>query len=308
MAPNGAPEPVGVGQGVADGQAHVGHATAGPPPPRRRTPPSSGRSTGGGRPLDAVVGDAEQLVGLDDLEALVHQRGGVDGDLRAHRPGRMGQGLVDADRGQLVGRPAPERPARGGEQQPGHVVAAVPARRHWWTAQCSESTGTISAPGVPRARWHDRRPGDERLLVGQGQAPAGLEGGQGHRQPGEADHAVDDHVGQAWRWRPGPRARPAPRCPAGSRSASSAAERGVADGHHLGPERAGPGRPAGRPSAGRRGPPPRTARGRSATTSRAWVPIDPVEPTRLTVTGRRSGPASADIRPARAPWSTGSSL
>ena len=22
------------------------------------------------------------------------------------------------------------------------------ARRHWWTAQCSESTGTISAPGV----------------------------------------------------------------------------------------------------------------------------------------------------------------
>src|SRR5205085_385465 len=26
------------------------------------------------------------------------------------------------------------------------------ARRHWWTAQCSESTGTISAPGVDRTR------------------------------------------------------------------------------------------------------------------------------------------------------------
>ena len=25
--------------------------------------------------------------------------------------------------------------------------------KHWWTAQCSESTGTISAPGGARARW-----------------------------------------------------------------------------------------------------------------------------------------------------------
>ena len=54
--------------------------------------------------LDLVVGDAEQLVGLDHLEALVHQRADESiGDLRAHRPRRMGQRLVDVDVGQLGG-------------------------------------------------------------------------------------------------------------------------------------------------------------------------------------------------------------
>ena len=45
---------------------------------------------------DAVLArrGAEQLVGLDDLEALVHERRGVDGDLGAHAPGGVGQGLA----------------------------------------------------------------------------------------------------------------------------------------------------------------------------------------------------------------------
>ena len=45
----------------------------------------------------------EQPAGLDDLQGLVHQRGRVDRDLRAHVPGGMGQGL---------GRPSPRPVAR----------------------------------------------------------------------------------------------------------------------------------------------------------------------------------------------------
>src|ERR1700722_17483399 len=39
-----------------------------------------------------------------------------------------------------------------GAKPAGDLVAPI-ARRHWCTAQCSESTGTISAPGVLRTRW-----------------------------------------------------------------------------------------------------------------------------------------------------------
>ena len=112
MAPNGGADAVGPGQGVPDGQAHVGHGQLG-----------DGGAVGVGdhrvhdrlrvdHHVDLVVADAdavlpgrraEQLVGLDDLEALVHERRRVDGDLRAHDPGGVGQGVVDGDR--RPGRP-----------------------------------------------------------------------------------------------------------------------------------------------------------------------------------------------------------
>ena len=44
--------------------------------------------------VDLVVIDPEQLVGLDHLQALVHQRARVDGDLRPHLPGGMGERLA----------------------------------------------------------------------------------------------------------------------------------------------------------------------------------------------------------------------
>ena len=45
-----------------------------------------------------------------------------------------------------------------------------------------DDLGPRGAPGL----LHDRRAGDERLLVGQGQPLARLERGHGHRQAGEA--------------------------------------------------------------------------------------------------------------------------
>ena len=66
---------------------------------------------------DAVVGHVEQVVGLDDLEALVHERGGIDRDLRTHVPGRMREGLLERDVGELAGRLAAERAARRRDPQ-----------------------------------------------------------------------------------------------------------------------------------------------------------------------------------------------
>ena len=94
-------------EGVPDGQAHVRHAQLGD---RRAVGELHHRVDHGLRvhdDLDVVVVDPEQLVGLDDLEPLVHQRAGVDRDLRTHRPRRMGQSLVDRDRRR--GRPVSAR-------------------------------------------------------------------------------------------------------------------------------------------------------------------------------------------------------
>ena len=44
--------------------------------------------------VDAVHVDAEEPAGLDHFQALVEERGGVDGDLAAHVPGRMFERLL----------------------------------------------------------------------------------------------------------------------------------------------------------------------------------------------------------------------
>ncbi len=69
------------------------------------------------------------------------------------------------------------------------------ARRHWWTAQCSLSTGTSSAPGVSRDGAHHGPGGDQRFLVRQREPSSGTQRRHRHRQAGEADHTVDRDLG-----------------------------------------------------------------------------------------------------------------
>ena len=52
--------------------------------------------------LDAVVLDVEEQVRLDDLEPLVHERGGVRRDDEPHVPRRMGERLGRGDLGELL--------------------------------------------------------------------------------------------------------------------------------------------------------------------------------------------------------------
>ena len=98
MAPIGVPEATGVAERVPDGQSHVWLGKLGH---RRSVNELHHRvydRLGVNNDRDPVVIHAEQLVGLDDLEALVHEGGGVHRDLRPHLPGRMGQRLCHLDR------------------------------------------------------------------------------------------------------------------------------------------------------------------------------------------------------------------
>ncbi len=65
--------------------------------------------------LDPLVRQVEQEVCLDDLEPLVGERRRVDGDLRAHAPGRVSERIVGCYVLELRSVAAAERSARGGE-------------------------------------------------------------------------------------------------------------------------------------------------------------------------------------------------
>ena len=67
--------------------------------------------------VDLLVAHPEQMVGLDQLEPLVHQRGRVDRDLAAHRPSGVREGLLDRHPRHVRGRAATERAAGRGEDQ-----------------------------------------------------------------------------------------------------------------------------------------------------------------------------------------------
>src|SRR2546421_9982704 len=67
----------------------------------------------------------EEMVALDEFQALVHQSRRVYGDLGAHRPAGVVQRLVDGDPGQVEFRARPERAAAGGDEQPGDTAQAL---------------------------------------------------------------------------------------------------------------------------------------------------------------------------------------
>ena len=251
--------------------------------------------------LDRVVGDPEELVGLDDLEALVHQGRGVDGDLGSHRPGRVGERLSHADRGQILSWTAPEGSTRRGEDQSSDVALVAGPQALVEGAVLRIDRDDLGAGG-PSRPLHHRCAGDQRLLVGECESTAGLERGKRHRESGEADHPVHDDLRQTSRSRRAPRFRSRARSP--TAAAGRARERGrdrrsrphAAKG-------AAPAKRACRPIETRRGPPPRSASGHSSITSTAWVPIDPVDPTRLTDTLLAEGTpgTEAPSRSARRP-------
>ena len=75
--------------------------------------------------VDLLRREAEQPAALDDLQRLVHHRGRVDRNFRAHGPGGVRQGVVDRDLPQLVAGQVAERSAAGGQDDAGDFLAAA---------------------------------------------------------------------------------------------------------------------------------------------------------------------------------------
>ena len=148
----------------------------------------------------------------------------------------------------------------------------------WKMALCSLSTGRTRPPRA-RGQVHDQRPGhDQRFLVGHGDGLAGFQGRPGARQPRRADdgrhHDVHFRVGHQPAMPSAPRSSSVP---AGKRGPSTAASASVSTTQrgrkrsrllrqHV-PARVGA-------EADDRQPVP----GRCWMTSRALVPMEPVEP------------------------------
>ena len=143
--------------------------------------------------LDVVEVDAVEQAGLEQLEALVDQGGGVDGDHPAHRPGGVGHRLLGRDVAQL-GRGC----GRGTARRTRSGSAGAPRRR-----------GRRAAPGrTPSARSRRRRSGpgaaasvtrrppitSDSLLARASVVPAASAARVGS-QPGGAGDAVEHHVG-----------------------------------------------------------------------------------------------------------------
>ena len=156
--------------------------------------------------VDAVVVEPEQLVGLDHLEALVHERRGVDRDLRAHVPRGVLERVGDRDQRKLLTRVAAERPsARGEDQAPDLVGRAGPQRL--------VERGVLAVDGndlarATRACGRDHRAtGDQALLVGKRKALAVDERGDRRRKSGEADDRVQHDIGVGVRGELGERVR-----------------------------------------------------------------------------------------------------
>ncbi len=109
--------------------------------------------------LDPLEGDAEEVVRLDRLEALVHQRRRVDRDPPAHAPGRVGERLLDADarrgrcgrgtghprRSAPAGRPCPAAPPRSAGRGPSARSRPAAAAR-----PVASASAIVSSPPITR--------------------------------------------------------------------------------------------------------------------------------------------------------------
>ncbi|CAL2071510.1 hypothetical protein GPN2_22132 [Streptomyces murinus] len=141
--------------------------------------------------LDAVERDVVQQMRLDDLQALVDQGRGVDRDHRAHRPGGVGEGVLDGDVREVRLAAAAEGAAGGGDDQLAHIGAGA-------GGEGLEEGGVL---GVDRddlaglgQRGDQRTADDQRLLVGEREGAARLQGGEGRRETDGAGDAVQHGV------------------------------------------------------------------------------------------------------------------
>ena len=132
--------------------------------------------------------------GLDDLQSLVHQCGGVHRDLRSHVPVGMAHGIRRRHVLQLVEGPSVERPAGAGQQDTPHltpVPAALQALKH--RAVLTVHRHDLRAVFLRRVH-HQLTGAHQRFLIGQRDAFAFLNCRQCGTQPHAAHHGSHHRV------------------------------------------------------------------------------------------------------------------
>ena len=99
---NLAGHPLGKAHGVQDRQPHVGNGDLRQDAAVHELHQRMDCGLRMYRDPDSGGRQVEQAAGFDDLQALIEQGGGIDGDPAAHDPGGMAQGLLHGDVLKLV--------------------------------------------------------------------------------------------------------------------------------------------------------------------------------------------------------------
>ena len=145
--------------------------------------------------LDLVFRQAEQPHRLDQFQALVHQGGRVDGDLGAHIPVGMLEGVSLGLAPELFGGHPIERSTGCREQnffQPfrrGGILQALENGR--MLAVHRQKVHPLAADRI----GDQMAAGDQAFLVGKGQVMPRLNGSQRSRKAGNSHNRVEYHSG-----------------------------------------------------------------------------------------------------------------
>ena len=135
----------------------------------------------------------EEAAGFDDLEALVHHGGGVDGDALAHDPGGMFERLC----GVMWSKSASGVLRKGPPEAVSQICltsAGVPPRMALVDGVVLGVDGEQGYVVFLRGGDDEFAGGDEALLVGEADGFAGADGGVGGFESGDADDGGDDEV------------------------------------------------------------------------------------------------------------------
>src|SRR5215208_506596 len=147
--------------------------------------------------VDLVVRDAEQVVSLDQLEPLVHQRRRVDRDLAAHRPRRMRERLVHRHVLELLARAPAEWSARGRQDEPvdraGTPLAPDELEQRRVLGVDRDDRGTRRF----RQCRYELTTHHQALFVREGEVDALAERGDRRTQSGRPDQRVEDKISAA---------------------------------------------------------------------------------------------------------------
>jgi hypothetical protein len=141
---------VGIGQRVLDRKSHVRGAQLGLEGAVHEPDGGVDDALRVDDHLDRVVVDIVQPVGLDDLQALVGERCGVDRDLGAHRPGRVAERLGRVTAASCPASESRNGPARCGQASGSRPRSSIRQRGHCQIAECSESIGRARQAGWRR--------------------------------------------------------------------------------------------------------------------------------------------------------------
>ena len=143
--------------------------------------------------LDLVIVDTVEPLRLDDLKALVDERGRVDRDLLPHIPRRMREDLRLRRADERLALLAAERAARTGQEQLLDRLAllALQALEKGAVLTVDRQNGDAL---LLRAAHDDLAGDDERLLVGERDVLLGVERLHRRLEAGKAHHRGHDRV------------------------------------------------------------------------------------------------------------------